>query len=68
MTTVTFELVGGPHDGVRIQARPDIDAWHLYDAKSEMGVLASFETFCRTRVHRYERQPETNKLLYAGLL
>jgi hypothetical protein len=68
LTTVTFELVGGPHDGVRIQARPDIDAWHLYDPNSAMGALASFETFSRARVHRYKRQPGTNTLLYAGLL
>jgi hypothetical protein len=64
---MTFELVGGPHDGFTFEARPNITERHLYDPESKMGVLSSFETFARARVHRYVRKDESDKLYYVGI-
>jgi hypothetical protein len=64
---MTFELVGGPHDGFTFEARDDIVDRHLDDPKARMGVLSSFETFSRARVHRYLRSGESNKLYYVGI-
>jgi hypothetical protein len=64
---MTFELIGGPHDGYTFLARRDIVDRHLYDPKLKAGVLSSFETFARARVHRYVRDGESNKLHYVGI-
>jgi hypothetical protein len=64
---MTFEFVGGPHDGFTFQAQPDIKDRHLDDPKAMMGVLSSFETFARARVHRYVRKDDSNKLYYVGI-
>ena len=64
---MTFELVGGPHDGFTFEARDDIKERHLYDPKTKMGVLSSFETSAGARVHRYVRQDDSNKLYYVGI-
>jgi hypothetical protein len=64
---MTFELVGGPHDGFTFEARPDIKDRHLDDPKAKMGVLSSFEILARARVHRYVRKDDSNKLYYAGI-
>lgn len=64
---MTFELVGGPHDGFTFEARDNITSWHLYDPESKMGLLASFEVFLQARVHRYVREGESNRLYYVGI-
>jgi hypothetical protein len=64
---MTFELVGGPHDGFTFEARPDIKDRHLEDPKDKMGVLFPFETFATVRVHRYVRKDDSNKLYYVGI-
>jgi hypothetical protein len=38
---MTFELVGGPHDGFTFKARDDIKDRHLDDPKAKMGVDAA---------------------------
>jgi hypothetical protein len=44
---MTFELVGGPHDGFTFEARADIKDRHLYEPESKMGLLAPFEVFAQ---------------------
>ncbi len=65
---MTFELIGGPHDGSLFEAVSDIIDRHLYDPDSEMGILAPLEIVAKARVHRYEREGQSRKLLYQGLL
>jgi hypothetical protein len=64
---MTFELVGGPHDGFSFKARDDIKDRHLYDPKTKMGVRSSFETFAGAPVHRYVRKDDSNRLYYVGI-
>jgi hypothetical protein len=63
-----FELVGGPHDGSSLEAYPGIIQQHLYDPDSEMEILAPLEIVTETRVHRYVRGGQSQKLLYQGLV
>jgi hypothetical protein len=64
---MTFELVGGPHDGFTFEAQPDIKDRHLYDPESKMGLLAPFTVFAQVRVHRYVRNDDSNKLYHVGI-
>jgi hypothetical protein len=64
---MTFELVGGPHDGFTFEADPDITSRRLYEPESKMDLLAPFTVFAQAHVHRYVRNDESNKLYYVGI-